>query len=214
VLGVNAKFHKIEDDFFDPSLEYIASPAEAELKYYGDIGDGGYILSKHDRIIALENMIGRYADRFQDGIYLNMYLHWKNKHYFKFPYDGTVEYIQINDPKKIIPALIGRDNIFSGQKGLSKATKQNANIGMIINAGKFSYAMIAVGSFNVNHVTVGCEVGKKYHKGDDAGYFSVGSTILLCFDKSFKENSELLIRNGKKKDIGENIIKIKSIYEP
>jgi len=72
--------------------------------------------------------------------------------------------------------------------------------------------MIAVGSLNVNHITVNCEEGKRYRKGYDAGHFSVGSTILLCFDKSFRENSELKINDGEKTDVGNNIIRINPIY--
>jgi phosphatidylserine decarboxylase len=213
-FGINARFHKKEDhNNIDPSLEYVSSPAEATLFYHGKIDREGYILSKHKKRIELEKLIGKYADTFQDGIYLNMYLSPKNKHYFIFPYDGNVEYIQKNESKAFIPVMIGLDNIFGNQRWFSKAAERNASVGMVIDAKKFSYAMIAVGSLNVNHITVKCETGKKYHKGDYAGHFSVGSTILLCFDKSFKENSKLLIKNGDKKGIGDKIIKINSIYE-
>ncbi|MGV8172028.1 MAG: phosphatidylserine decarboxylase [Candidatus Woesearchaeota archaeon] len=210
--GINDIFHMRSDDVIDESLEYVSSPCEATLKHHGIIGDTGYIISKHKRIVALENLIGKYSDRFKDGIYLYLHLYPNNKHYFRIPYDGIIEYIQKNDPKSRIPVTIGQDNIFGGHRGLRRATEKNANIGMVINAGKFSYAMIAVGSLNVNHITVNCEEGKMYRKGYDAGHFSVGSTILLCFDKGFRENSELKISDGEKTDVGNNIIHINPIY--
>ena len=219
--GSNAEFHKVQDDILNSSLEYIASPAESRLEYHGIIGEDGYIISKHKKVVALENMIGKYAERFNDGIYLNMYLSFGNKHYFRFPYDGTVEYIQVNNGEGH-PVVIGFDNIavkiglnkiLGDMRMFAKAIKKNATIGIIINSGKFSYAMIAVGSMNVNYIAVECEVGKKYRKGDYAGHFAIGSTIILCFDKSFRKNSKLLIEDRDKKDIGENIIKINGIYK-
>jgi len=210
--GFNAKFHKVQEDAIDSSLEYIMNPAESTMACHGIIGNDGYIISKNKKVVALDKVIGKYADNFHDGIYLNMYLSPKNKHYFRFPYDGAVEYIQKNNGKGL-PVMIGLDNILGNMRWFAKAIEQNATIGMVVNTKNFSYAMIAVGSLNVNHITMKCEEGKRYHKGDYAGHFSVGSTIVLCFDKSFKNNSRLLIKNGEKKDIGENIIKIKSIYE-
>jgi phosphatidylserine decarboxylase len=216
--GANAEFHKVQEDILNPSLEYIASPAESRLAYHGIIGEDGYIISKHKKVVALENMIGKYADRFRDGIYLNMYLSPRYKHYFRFPYDGTVEYIQVNNGEGH-PVVIGFDNVnkmlgnmLGDMRFLARAIKKNATIGMVVNSGKFSYAMIAVGSLNVNYIAVDCEVGKKYRKGDYAGHFAIGSTILLCFDKSFRRNSKLLMKDRNKKDIGEDIIKINGIY--
>ena len=213
-IGRNARFHQRADDEIDRNLEHITSPTEATLFYHGRIDREGNILSKHQKKVPLELLIGGYADRFQDGIYLNLYLSPKNKHYFVFPYDGKLEYVQENEGKAFIPVMIGLDNVFGNQRWFSKAAERNASIGMVIDAGKFSYAMIAVGSLNVNHITVSGETGKRYRKGDDAGHFSIGSTIVLCFDKSLRENSELLARTGEEKDIGERIIRINPIYDP
>lgn len=212
-IGFNAKFHKVHEDKIDSSLEYIMNPAESTLACHGIIGDEGYIISKNKKVVALDTVIGKYAVRFKDGIYLNMYLSPKCKHYFRIPYDGTVEYIQKNNGKGL-PVMIGLDNILGNMKWFAKAIENNATIGIVVSTKNFSYAMIAVGSLNVNHITMKCEEGKKYRKGDYAGHFSVGSTIVLCFDNSFRRNSKLLIKDGEKKDIGENMIKIKGLYEP
>ncbi len=219
-LGWNKIFHEVHnDDYLNPSLEYVASPAEATLACHGVIGREGDIISKHKKIVPLEKMIGDYATKFHGGIYFNMYLSPGNKHYFRMPYDGTVEYIQLNNGKakhfwEVI--MIGLDNLFGNTKMFVKAIDQNATIGMVVRSNHFSYAMIAVGSLNVNNITILCDEGKKYRKGHRAGYFSVGSTILLCFDKNFRKNIDKnaqLFEDGIKKDVGEDIIKIKGIYE-
>jgi len=217
-IGWNAQFHKVgKDDRLYPSLEYIASPADATLACHGNIGKEGDIISKHKKVVALEKIIGNYANKFHEGIYFNMYLSPRNKHYFRIPYDGTVEYIQMNNGKAKYfweTVMIGLDNWFGDTKMFAKAIEENATIGIVVKAKHFSYAMIAVGSLNVNNITVKCEEGKKYCKGFKAGYFSIGSTILLCFDKSLKKNiEELLIKDGEKKDIGDDIVKINGIYE-
>lgn len=212
VTGINAKFSKVEEDIIDKSLENIVSPVEATLFNCGYIDGQGFILSKHGKKVALNKLIGEHSNKFNDGIYLNLYLSPKNKHYFRLPYGGNVKYIQKNDGEALIPIIIGLDNLFGNQHWFSKAAKKNASIGIVVDAGKFSYAMIAVGSLNVNNITVECRSKKKYEKGAYTGYFSVGSTIILCFDKSFKKNSELLIKNGDPTIIGTPIIKINPIY--
>lgn len=211
--GINAKFSKICDDNVNKNSEVITSPAEASLFSQGNINEQGYILSKHGKKVELNNLIGKYSDKFLNGTYLNFYLSPKNKHYFRLPYGGVIEYIQKNEGKSLIPVMLGLDNLFGNQHWFSKAAKKNASIGIVVNAGKFCYAMIAVGSLNVNNITVECERGKKYDKGAYAGYFSVGSTIILCFDKTFKKNSKRLIKNGELTIIGKPIIKIKSMYK-
>jgi phosphatidylserine decarboxylase len=216
-VGANRKFHRRHKDRLNPSLEYIASPAEATLACHGNIGESGYIISKHKKVVGLDKIIGEYAKRFIGGTYFNMYLSPGNSHYFRIPYDGTVEYIQMNDGKAKYfweTIMIGLDNWFGNTKMFAKAIDQNATVGIIVKSKHFSYAMIAVGSLNVNNITIKCDEGKRYRKGYDAGHFSIGSTIVLCFDKSLKKNiDKIQIKDGEKKDIGEDIIKIKGIYE-
>ena len=70
----------------------------------------------------------------------------------------------------------------------------------------FPYAMIAVGSLNVNGITI---IKKDhYKKGDIGGYFNLGSSMLLCFPKNF---SVPTIKIGKKIDIGQTLINLKKI---
>ena len=67
--------------------------------------------------------------------------------------------------------------------------------------------MIAVGSLNVNSIHT---IKKDYfNKGDIAGYFNLGSSMLLCFPEQNIKNLRVLIDERDKVDIGEGIIKIK-----
>jgi len=212
-IGINKRFSRRGRDFVDKNPKTIVSPVDATLFCHGDIDDKGNIISKHGKVVPLTRLIGKYATKFKGGMYLNLYLSPKNKHYFVLPYDGTIKYIQKNDGRALIPTIIGLDNIFGNQTWFSKATLRNASIGIVIDTGKFSYALIAVGSLNVNNITVTCNAGKKYRKGDYVGHFAVGSTVILCFDKSLKKNSELLIKNDEAIYIGGRIMKIKPLRQ-
>lgn len=218
--GINRKFHRPVKDRLNPSLEYFASPAQAIIAWHDNIGESGYIISKHKKVVALEKIIGDYSEIFRGGTYINMYLAPKDKHYFRIPYDGTIEYMQMNDGKTKYfweAAMIGLDNWLGNTKMFAKAIDQNATVGIVIKAKHFHYALIAVGSLNVNNITLRCEEGKRYRKGYRAGYFSVGSTVVLCFDKSLKKNidyEEIPIKDGVKVNVGDDLLKIKGLYEP
>jgi phosphatidylserine decarboxylase len=215
-VGINKKFSKRGTDNINKSSKVIVSPVDATLFCYGSIDSKGNIISKHGKKVSLSNLIGKYSDKFCGGTYLNLYLSPKNKHYFVFPYDGTVKYIQKNEGKAFIPIIIGLDNIFGNQTWFSKAAEKNASIGIIVDTEKFSYAIIAVGSLNVNNISVNCEIGKKYKKGSYFGHFSIGSTIILCLDKNIKNNksknkisNQLCLNKGEHVTIGKEIVIIK-----
>ncbi len=84
----------------------------------------------------------------------------------------------------------------------SKAVKKNATIGSVFQTDKFSIAMIAVGSLNVNRIFTDYEEQKKYKKGVPCGYFSIGSTMLLCFPDYLK----VLVDKGDDLKIGQRIL--------
>lgn len=207
-VGINKKFSKRGYDKIDANPKHIISPVDATLFCTGDIDESGNIISKHGKVVPLSKLIGKYADKFHGGIYLNLYLSPKNKHYFVVPYDGTVEHVQKKEGKAFLPTIIGLDKLFGNQTWFSKAAIRNASIGIVVKSKKFTYVLIAVGSLNVNNITITCDSGKKYLKGDYVGHFAVGSTIILCLDRNVKKNCKLLIVNQEKIMIGKSIIKL------
>lgn len=204
-LGVNDKFHKFQDDYFEDNNNFIISPVDAKLVSSGPILNGGKIISKSNKEISLEEIIGKHASLFEGGFYLNFYLSPGNRHYWRMPYDSSLVSMNINQGKAKIPIFIGLDNIFKNKDYFRKAINKNANVGMVFNSKSFSFTMIPVGSLNVNGIHIIDENNSKYKKGDIGGYFSIGSSMLLCFPKnSFK----ILIKNGDNVKIGQNIIEI------
>lgn len=62
--------------------------------------------------------------------------------------------------------------------------------------------MIAVGSLNVNRIHTDYDENQEYQKGTPCGYFSIGSSMLLCFPAHLKT----LIDVGSNVKIGQRIL--------
>jgi phosphatidylserine decarboxylase precursor len=206
-LGINKKFHKYREDDVDPDSGAVVSPVEATLVEFGEIKDKGKILSKSGKEIELGPVLGESAELFSNGVYFNFYLNpAKNSHYWRIPYDCELISIKINPGKALFPALIWLDNLFEGNNYFAKAIRKNASVGLVFKTKFFPFAMIPVGSLNVSGIHVVNASGGKYRKGDIGGYFSIGSSVLLCFPDY---PLEVLIKTGTEVNIGEAIIKFK-----
>ncbi|MCK5027792.1 MAG: phosphatidylserine decarboxylase [Candidatus Pacebacteria bacterium] len=200
-LGVNKTFHEYTEIDVDPNDDAVISPVEAKIVHIGRIDQEGVIVSKGHRKVLLEELIGDHANQFLNRKYINFYLNPSNKHFWITPYDGVFTYTQKNEGRSWLPVCIGLENIL-GIEMLSKAIKRNASIGSIFKTKDFSIAMIAVGSLNVNRVHIDYEGMKKYKKGTPCGYFSVGSSMLLCFP----DNLRILVEEESNVKIGQKIL--------
>jgi phosphatidylserine decarboxylase len=63
-------------------------------------------------------------------------------------------------------------------------------------------AIIAVGSLNVNRIHIDYDEMQYYKKVTPCGYFSIGSTLLLCFPNHLK----ILIEEKSDVKIGQRIL--------
>ena len=205
-FGLNNKFHRYQEDCINHDSDMMMSPVEAVLVDFGRINNDGKIVSKSKKEIGLNEVIGEFANLFLKGIYFNFYLNPNNKHYWRIPYDCELISTKINNGKAVFPVFIGLDNLFGGNDYFAKAIQKNASIGLVFKTEFFPFTMVPVGSLNVNGIHVVNDFEGKYKKGDIGGYFSIGSSMLLCFpDYSF----EILIKTGTKVNIGDAIIKFK-----
>ena len=200
-LGLNKKFHHYKETNIDPLDMALISPAEGKVVHIGNINDDGILISKHNKEVRLKELIGENYKRFSGGKYINIYLSPLNDHYWVTPDNGKFIYTQKNKGKAVFPVYIGLENLL-GIEMFSKAIKKNASIGSIFQTDKFQLAMIAVGSLNINRIFTDYEEQKKYQKGTPCGYFSIGSSILLCFPDSIKT----LVKEGDDIKIGQRIL--------
>ena len=200
-LGINKKFHEYSEITVDPDDTAVISPVEAKVMKIGSISSSGMLISKNNKEIPLSDFIGDFAKQFIGGMYINFYLNPSNKHFWITPYDGMFIYTKKNEGKSWLPVYIGLENLL-GIEMLSKAIKKNASIGSVFKTKDFLMAMIAVGSLNVNGIHVDYEEMQNYKKCTPCGYFTIGSTMLLCFPDHLK----ILIEEMSDVKIGQRIL--------
>ena len=200
-LGMNKKFNEYTDVFVDHTDNAIISPVEAKVMQIGSINQNGSLISKNNKEILLADLIGGFVNQFLGGTYINFYLNPSNKHFWITPFDGKFIFTKKNEGKSWLPVFIGLENLF-GIEVFSKAVKQNASIGSVYQTKNFLMAIIAVGSLNVNRIHIDYEEMQEYMKGMPCGYFSIGSSMLLCFPSYFK----ILIEEKTNVRIGQRIL--------
>lgn len=201
ILGINKKFHQYKEININPQDKALISPVEGKVVHIGNINNDGILFSKHNKEVRLKELIGDHYKQFTGEKYINIYLSPLNDHYWVTPDDGKFIYTQKNEGTAFIPICVGLENVL-GIEMFSKAVKKNASIGSIFQTDKFQLALIAVGSLNVNRIYIDYEEQKNYKKGNPCGYFSIGSSMLICFPDYLK----VLVEKGDCLKIGQQIL--------
>ena len=67
LIGLNSKFHKYQEDEINQDNSILISPIEAELVYIGKIHRNNNLVSKFNREINLEQMVGKQVNLFPSG---------------------------------------------------------------------------------------------------------------------------------------------------
>jgi len=200
-LGINKKFHQYKEINIDPLDKALISPVEGKVAHIGNINTGGILISKNNKQIGLKELIGENYKQFINGKYINIYLSPLDDHYWVTPDDGIFIYKQRNTGKAVLPVFVGLESLL-GIEMFSKAVKKNASIGSVFQTDEFSLAMIAVGSLNVNRIYTDYEEKRYYKKGTPCGYFSIGSSMLICFPYYLN----ILVEKGDHLKIGQRIL--------
>ncbi len=200
-ININMKFSEYARIFVDPDDNAVISPVEAKVMYIGSINGKGMLITKNHKEILLSDYISHYAKLFLGEMYINFYLLPFNKHFWVTPFDGIFIYTRKNEGKSLLPVYTGLENLL-GIEMFSKAVKKNASIGSVFKTKNFLMALIAVGSLNVNRIHIDYEEMQNYKKGTPCGYFSIGSSLLLCFPSHLK----ILIEEKSNVKIGRRIL--------
>lgn len=200
-VGLNEKFHQYKKISIDPNDNALISPVEGKVVHIGNIDNEGVLISKRNKKIRLEELIGKNYNQFTGYRYINFHLSPLNLHFWVTPYDGMFTYTQMNEGKATIPIYLGLEYL-SGIAMYHKAIKKNATICSVFQTKFFPIVMIAVGSLNVNRIHTDYEELQDYKKGTPCGYFSIGSSMLLCFPAHLKT----LIDVGTNVKIGQRIL--------
>ena len=149
--------------------------------------------------------MGEKASLFSGGFYINFYLSPRDKHYWRTPYEGSFSHTQINEGQTRFPVLIGLERFFKNGDLFDLAVRYNAKIASVLDTKRFPIGMIAVGSLNVSGIHVLYQEDIQCKKGDLCGYFSVGSSMILCLPKG---DFAAMCDVGRKVFIGQPIVRV------
>lgn len=160
----------------DSSPDGVASPVD------GIIEDTGTVTARKEIIVkgkpySIADMLGGelQAEKYESGTYIIIYLSPSHYHRIHSPVTGKVVSCY-SLGKRSFP--VNRFGLKFGQSVLAR----NFRVVTEIAAGKTTVALVKVGAMLINSVVV---TNKKleWKKGEEAAYFSFGSTVVLLFPK-------------------------------
>lgn len=175
----------------------VISPVDATIETFGDITADASFQVKN-KWYTLANMLGstKIANQYKNGKYIILYLSPAEYHRIHAPVDGKVmrQYVL---GKKSYPVnrwglQYGKETISGNYRLLTELLMPNGN----------HCFHIKVGAMFVNSIEL-TNTSLEWNKGDEVGYFSFGSTVVMLFEEdsiTFSSNVKqgTFVRMGEK----------------
>jgi phosphatidylserine decarboxylase len=171
----------------------LVSPVDGVLANFGKItGNKTFRVKGQD--YSLDEMVGSSdrAEKYKNGLYLILYLSPRHYHRIHSPLSGMITH-QESYGKKSYP--VNEAGLKYGVRPLSK----NYRVVTEMNVNDKTVAVVKVGALNINTIET-THKEDKLTKGEEIGYFSFGSTVVLLFEEgtcdllpTLKENMELTV---------------------
>lgn len=172
--------------------ECLVSPVDGILSQYGELEQGTTFMVKGKQY-NLKEMLGSTckAKSYEKGTYLILYLSPSHYHRIHSPINGKVTgQWKLGD--RSYP--VNQAGLQYGKRPLSR----NFRIITELEVNKKKLALVKVGAMNINTIEV-THQSEELQKGDEIGYFSFGSTVVLLAEEGLlsmndiKENSQVLM---------------------
>lgn len=159
----------------DRSPHSLVSPVDGIINGMGTVQDGQTFHIKN-RIYHLADIFGdeRIAERYRNGYFYILYLSPSHYHHFHYPLDGTIT----------SRYALGNVSYPVNDLGLQHGDRPFSTNYRIISEMQTSFgnlAIVKVGALNVNSIQIR-NASKVARKGEDFGYFSFGSTVILFLE--------------------------------
>jgi phosphatidylserine decarboxylase len=185
----------------DQDESSLVSPVDGVLAQYGKISESNTFLVKGQEY-SLDEMIGSNdrAKKYKDGIYFILYLSPRHYHRIHSPVFGTVVH-QESYGNKSYP--VNEAGLKYGKQPLSRNYRTVTEIN---TKGKY-LSVIKVGALNINTIET-THKNEHLQKGEEIGYFSFGSTVVLLAEKDTCEPLSHL-KNEMEVQVGQPIAMIK-----
>lgn len=162
----------------------FASPVDAKIEAFGDIRDSMTLMVK-DKPYSLMDLLGseERAARYQNGKYIVFYLSPADYHRIHSPVNGDV----------VRQYVLGQKSYPVNQFGLTYGKKPISHnyrmISELAYAQNRHTAFIKVGAMFVNSIKL-TNVTEVWSKGEEVGYFTFGSTVVMLFEEDAIEFCE------------------------
>lgn len=190
----------------DKAPNSVVSPCDGTVSQIGPIENGTLIQAK-GRSYSVSALLGNHpqAKAFTNGRFATLYLAPKDYHRVHMPYDGTLESVRYVPGKLFSVNPMTADHI----DGLFA---KNERVVSLFNSPQGPFAVVLVGAMIVGSITTryngtltpprkkeiahfdypnSSEESIKLDKGDEMGYFSLGSTVILLFTEKLSWEQEL-----------------------
>lgn len=193
LLGVNRIFLRKPPIRIEAAENLLISPAHAKVETLARIGPNGEFQEKkvlgNPRVVRLSEILRKEdTSRFHGGDYIKLYLAPWDLHFLVFPLSGTVSSYEYR-PGWAVPLLfVKRGDVLNERLCVTIQTEWG-----------FPICFVMIGSWMVNGIHHAFEEGAQYQKGEDLGYFKVGSSVVMVFPKG---TVRWLCHEGEKLRIG------------
>ncbi|MEN2466664.1 phosphatidylserine decarboxylase [Ornithinibacillus sp. FSL M8-0202] len=180
----------------DPSPNTLISPVDAVISDFGRVSSD-YTFSIKNRPYSASEIFGdvKKADRYKDGYFYVLYLSPSHYHRIHYPVDGTlVSRYALGEksfPVNNLGMKYGNNPLSTNYRIISELSTRFGRV-----------AVVKVGALNINSIQL-------YHssetclKGEELGYFSFGSTVVLFIEKNDSFHSK--IHTDSEVKVGESI---------
>ncbi|GGG27039.1 phosphatidylserine decarboxylase proenzyme [Lysinibacillus alkalisoli] len=168
----------------------LVSPVDAKIEAFGDITPNQTFIVK-GKPYQLVDLLGQQkrADDYQDGQYIVFYLSPADYHRMHSPVDAKV----------MRQYVLGNGSYPVNQVGLTYGKKPlSHNYRMItqLKNDNITCEFIKVGATFVNSIVL-TNTTDTWHKGEEVGYFSFGSTVIMLFKKAEIQFTENVVPSAK-----------------
>lgn len=161
----------------DHSLNVLTSPVDGVVSGFGQIAtDQSFLIKGHQYKINEIMGTPEKAAAYKDGMYYIFYLSPSHYHHFHYPVTGTLvsRYALggVSYPVNSLGLRLGQSPFSTNHRLISE---------VVTDFGKV--AIVKVGALNVNSIQL-LNSSKECVKGNDFGYFSFGSTVILFIENN------------------------------
>ncbi len=174
----------------DMRANIFASPVDAKIEAFGKIEDGMTFVVKN-KPYSIVDLLGSesQATRYENGQYIVFYLSPADYHRIHSPIDGFVQHQYV----------LGQKSYPVNQLGLQYGKKPISHNYRMVSEIEYddihTTAFIKVGATFVNSIKL-TNTTKKWHKGEEVGYFTFGSTVVMLFEEDAIQFNERVIRGS------------------